>query len=60
MLLPIWYVVGKDGISRVNIPFPPDVYNSDDDEETAQAAAMELMKSQSVGYNMNILTLSQK
>ena len=42
--------MGKDGINCVNIPFPPDAYDSDDDEETAQAAAMELMKSQSVGY----------
>jgi translation initiation factor eIF-2B subunit epsilon len=45
-------VVGKDGIGRVYIPSPPDDYDSDDDEESAQAAAMELMKSQSIGYDM--------
>jgi translation initiation factor eIF-2B subunit epsilon len=45
-------VVGKDGIGRVYIPSPPDDYDSDDDEESAQAAAMELMKSQSIGYDL--------
>ena len=45
-------VVGKDGIGRVYVPTPPDDYDSDDDEETVQAMAMELMKSQSIGYDM--------
>jgi len=48
-------VVGKDGIGRVYVPSPPDDYDSDDDEEEAQAAAMELMQSQSIGYDMTLL-----
>ncbi len=47
-------VVGKDGIGRVYVPSPPDDYDSDDDEGTARAA-MELMKSQSIGYDMTLV-----
>ena len=48
-------VVGKDGLGRVYTPSPPDEYDSDDDEEEAQAAAMELMQSQSIGYDMALI-----
>jgi len=41
--------VGKDGSNCVNIPFPPDAYDSDDDEETAQAAVMELRRVKVLG-----------
>mmetsp|Transcript_9067 Transcript_9067/g.16578 ORF Transcript_9067/g.16578 Transcript_9067/m.16578 type:complete len:905 (-) Transcript_9067:54-2768(-) len=48
-------IVGKDGLGRVYTPSAPDEYDSDDDEEEAQAAAMELMKSQSIGYDMTLI-----
>ena len=48
-------VVGKDGIGRVWAPSPSDEYDSDDDEEEKQAEAVELMKSQSIGYDMALL-----
>jgi len=50
-------IVGTDGLGRVYIPTPPDDYDSeeDDEEEAAQATAIELMKSQSIGYDMTLL-----
>ena len=45
-------IVGTDGIGRVYVPAPSDEYDSDDDEEEA---AMELMKSQSIGYDMKLV-----
>jgi len=48
-------VVGKDGLGRVWVPSPSDEYDSDDDEEEKQADAVELMKSQSIGYDMALL-----
>ena len=51
-------VVGKDGRGRVYVPSPSgDEYDSDDEEEqeTAQAEAVEIMKSQSIGYDMTLL-----
>ncbi|KAL7500262.1 hypothetical protein ACHAWT_010981 [Skeletonema menzelii] len=47
-------VVGKDGLGRVWEPSPSDEYDSDDEEEK-QAEAVELMKSQSIGYDMTLL-----
>jgi translation initiation factor eIF-2B subunit epsilon len=48
-------IMGKDRIGRVYVPSPPDDYDSDDDEDKARAAAMELMKSQSIGYDMTLV-----
>lgn len=50
-------IVGKDGLGRVYTPSAPDDYDSDEDdeEEAAQATAMDLMKSQSIGYDMTLL-----
>ena len=48
-------VVGKDGLGRVWTPSLPDEYDSDDDEEEMQAEVMELMKSESIGYDMTLL-----
>ncbi|KAL3782144.1 hypothetical protein ACHAWO_007504 [Cyclotella atomus] len=50
-------VVGPDGLGRVWTPSPPDEYDSDeeDDAEAAQAAAIELMKSQSIGFDMTLI-----
>jgi len=48
-------VVGKDGLGRVWVPSSSDEYDSDDDEEEKQAEAVELMKSQSIGYDMALL-----
>ncbi|KAK1732435.1 translation initiation factor eIF-2B subunit epsilon [Skeletonema marinoi] len=48
-------VVGKDGLGRVWAPSPSDEYDSDDDEEEKQAEAVELMKSESIGYDMTLL-----
>lgn len=47
-------IVGGDGLGRVWTPSPPDEYDSDedDDAEEAKAAAIELMQSQSIGYDM--------
>lgn len=50
-------VVGRDGLGRVWTPSPPDEYDSDEEEDTeaAQAAAIELMQSQSIGYDMSLI-----
>ena len=48
-------VVGMDGIGRVYISSPPDDYDSDDDGDAAHATALEMMKSQSIGYDMTFL-----
>lgn len=50
-------IVGKDGLGRVFVPSLADDYDSDDDEEKAEAEAkaMELMKSQSIGYDMTLI-----
>ena len=48
-------VMGKDRIGRVYVPSPPDDYDSDDDKDKARTAAMELMKSQSIGYDMTLV-----
>lgn len=48
-------IVGKDGLGRVYVPSLPDDYDSDDDKEEAQAATIELMKSQSIGYDMALI-----
>mmetsp|Transcript_36272 Transcript_36272/g.77343 ORF Transcript_36272/g.77343 Transcript_36272/m.77343 type:complete len:731 (+) Transcript_36272:807-2999(+) len=48
-------IVGKDGLGRVYVPSPQDDYDSDDEEEEAQTAAMELMKTQSIGYEMTLI-----
>jgi len=51
-------VVGIDGLGRVYVPSLPDGFDSDDDDsegDAAQAAATELMKSQSIGYDMRLI-----
>ena len=48
-------IVGNDGYGRRYIPAPSDDYDSDDDDEEAVAAAIELMKSQSIGYDMKLV-----
>ena len=51
-------VVGVDGLGRVYVPSPPDDFDSDDDDSEGGAAivaATELMKSQSIGYDMRLI-----
>ncbi|KAL7547486.1 hypothetical protein ACHAWF_010776 [Thalassiosira exigua] len=47
-------VVGKDGLGRVYTPAPSD--DCDDlEDEAGRAAALELLKTQSIGYDMTLL-----
>jgi translation initiation factor eIF-2B subunit epsilon len=50
-------IVGPDGLGRVWTPSLPEEYDSDeeDDAEEALAVALELMKSQSIGYDMTLM-----
>lgn len=48
-------IVGNDGLGRVWTPSPPDEYDSDEDDDEAQAAAVDLMKSQSIGFDMTLI-----
>ncbi|KAL3799014.1 hypothetical protein HJC23_005153 [Cyclotella cryptica] len=48
-------IVGPDGRGRVWTPSPPDEYDSEDEDDAAQEAAVELMKSQSIGYDMTLV-----
>ncbi|KAL7522846.1 hypothetical protein ACHAWX_007564 [Stephanocyclus meneghinianus] len=50
-----YHVVGPDGRGRVWTPSPPDEYDSEDDDDAAQESAIELMKSQSIGYDMTLV-----
>ena len=54
-------VVGSDGLGRVWTPSPPDEYDSDEENEAMAAqAAVEMMQSQSIGYDMTLIYMKWK